>query len=425
MTGPAVTSAATRSIPAPAPVDGPLARPMPSARPDPAPAPRRYGRWIALVALSLLLHAIVFDLLPHWSLDSTDDINDAPLQVTLMPPIRPVDVPKVEPVAPAVPVPPKRPPSSRPRPRPPKTAPPVFVPESVDEVPQVQLTPPAGPPASIAPSSTASGASTSSSDALPAVAPASPPVQPAPVASAAPTVTATTPQSARLFYDVVSLDGRNAAPTHYYGVGTIDWSIADGRYRSDLQASYKALFIKIGILALHSEGGIGPAGLVPDRYTETPWRRAAVSTNFNRDERQSITFSASQASVPLVAGAQDRLSILFQIGGLLLANPGQGAAGGSIEVPVAGVRGDVERWIFQGLGIESLDTGIGSLSATHLRRTPRPGSNDRTIDVWIAQDAGGYPAKVLYTEPNGTTIEMLLDRIGRPVADAAAANAAP
>ena len=122
-------------------------------------------------------------------------------------------------------------------------------------------------------------------------------------------------------------------------------------------------------------------------------------------------FSASSASAPLVAGAQDRLSVLFQIGALLVADPAKASVDKTIEIPVAGVRGDVEAWRFEFRGTEPIETGAGTLSTTHLQRAPRPGTNDRTIDVWVAQSDGGYPARVLYTEPSGNTVMMTLDGI--------------
>ena len=361
-----------------------------SITPAPRRGARRYGRWIAVIGVSLLLHLAALDLLPHWTIDATDDdAAEAPLRATLMPPIEPV----VEPVEPS-PKPKAAAPSARRVPR--KAVEPVFVPDSITEpVPDVRVAAPAPKPAPApAPEPT-----------VPIANPPAPPPTP-------PVVAAVAPQSARLSYKVLSTDFRNAEPTHYYGVGAIDWAIADGRYRSDLRAALKILFIEVNVLALHSEGAVIASGLAPDRYTETPRKRAMVATSFNRDARQSITFSASQASVPLVAGVQDRLSLLFQIGALLLAGGQPSIAGTRIEMPVAGIRGEVETWTFESLGIESIEAGPGPLSTTHLRRSPKPGSNDRTIDVWVAQEAGGYPARVLYTEPNGNTIEMTLDTIG-------------
>lgn len=370
----------------------------PQRRMEPRRTRKGYGRWILIGVVSMLIHLGLLDALPTWTIESNEPEQSEVLRATLMPPIRATEMP-------VQPSPPPDAPVARPRSAPRKPSPPAFVPESTEAVPQVSVT---------TPSATGAAPAVVAAEPAPAPAPPAPPVpEPsAPASAATPVVPAIAPQSARLSYTVLSLDTKDAPPTTYYGVGTIDWSVADGRYHSELQASLKILFLKVGLLASHSEGALTPSGLAPDRYTETPRRRATVATNFNRDARQSITYSSSQASVPLMTGAQDRLSVLFQIGALLLADSAQGAAGGRFEIPVAGVRGDVERWIFESQGIESIETGAGSLSTIHLRRAARAGTNDRTIDVWIAQQDGGYPARVLYTEPNGTTIEMTLDGIG-------------
>jgi len=367
-----------------------------SDSPLPRPGPRRYGRWLAIVVASLLLHLAAFDLLPHWTVASTDEtVGNEPLRARLLPPI----TPDVQTPAPA-PLPEQKPI----RKAAPRRSTPEFVPESLEPVPEVRagLQSPGRAPSAPAVATPPA--------AVEAAAPA--PVTPPAPAPAPPPVAAVAPQSARLSYKVIYTDQKNANPIQYNGVGTIDWTIADGHYRSTLLATVPILFIKVDVLAAHSEGSVTSSGVAPDRYTESPRKRPTVATNFNRDARQSITFSATQASVPLVPGVQDRLSLLFQIGALLLANGQQAIAGGHIDMPVAGVRGDVENWTFESRGGESIETGSGPLSTTHLRRTPRSGSNDRTIDVWIAQSDGGYPARVLYTEPNGSTVEMLLEKIG-------------
>ena len=356
------------------------------------PLPRRHGRWIAIVIASLLLHLAAFDLLPRWSVSSTDDAPaQEPLRARLLPPIQP-DVATPIPVAPTAPTPARKAVA-------PSRLSPVFVPESLEPVPEVRAglqVPPRQTPF-----------------AAPTTPPTVEPIPPVPVGPPAPApVAAVAPQSARLSYKVVYTDRKNASPIQYNGVGTIDWTIADGHYRSALLATVPILFTSIDVLAAHSEGSVTPSGVAPDRYTESPRKRPTVATNFNRDARQSVTFSTTQASVPLVPGVQDRLSLLFQIGALLLANGQQSPAGGHIDMPVAGVRGDVETWTFESQGVESIVAGPGPLSTTHLRRTPRPGSNDRIIDVWIAQADGGYPARVMYTEPNGSTVEMTLEKIG-------------
>ncbi|MEO8935331.1 MAG: DUF3108 domain-containing protein [Burkholderiaceae bacterium] len=357
-----------------------------------------------IVVVSLLVHLALLDALPHWTLEAGDPPqSDEPLRVTLMPAIRPAEIPQQEPPTPRAAEPVAR---SAPHRR--KVAPAPFIPESAEPVPEVIVSSTAAPPAAQPQPQPPVSAPTPAPTPTPNP---EPPVAPPPTT---PQVPAVAPASAQLLYKVASVDTKNADPTHFYGIGSIDWTIDDGHYRSDLKATLQMLFIRIDVLALHSEGAITPAGLAPDRYTETPRKRATVATSFNRDARQSVTFSSSQSSVPLVAGVQDRLSVLFQIGGLLLANAEQGAAGGHIQIPVAGIRGEVENWTFASQGVEAIETGAGPLSTTHLRRSPKPGSNDRTIDVWIAQQNGGYPARVLYTEPNGSTVEMTLDSIAAP-----------
>jgi hypothetical protein len=362
----------------------------------------RPWRWAAIVALSLLIHVVAIDVLPQWTLAVSDqDSNDQPLRAILLPPAAPVAPP--EPPAPAR--------SQTSKPAHPAHAPktqrfarlPDFVPESLDEtIAQVDLTA-QGAQLRAAPGPTASKANGASDDAKP--------VEPTGAPSPAPEPEALAPATARLVYKVTAVEKKGANPVSYYGVGAIEWSSADGRYRGDLKAAVDFLLFKVNVLASHSEGAITSAGLAPDRYTETPRKRSTLATNFNRDARQSISFSASAATLPLVAGAQDRLSVLFQIGALLRANANLAAPGGHIDIPVAGVRGDVDTWVFETQGTATIEVGAGSLSTAHLRRVPKPGSNDKIIDIWIAHADGGYPARVLYTEPDGSTIEMTLEKI--------------
>lgn len=354
------------------------------ARPAAVTRPRRYARWLGIALLSLLIHLCLIDALPHWTIEATDEPNTEPLRATLMPLVPPVEAPR--PVQPPTPAP-KPKPSARVRST---TAP---------AAPSTEASTP------IEPESTEPAIPVTASAAPPPQAPAPEP----PAASPAPPPATTPPQSARLDYKVISSNVKEANPI--YGHGTITWAIADGRYATDLQAAANVFVFRFDVLASHSEGSVGAGGLAPDRYLESPRKRATVATNFNRDARQSISFSASSANVPLLAGTQDRLSVLFQIGALLLADPQKTAAGTEIEIPVAGTRGEVEQWRFDVRGNEAIDTGVGALSTTHLQRTPRPGTNDRTIDVWVAQSDGGYPARVLYTEPSGNTVMMTLDKI--------------
>ena len=372
--------------------------------------PRRYGRWIAIAAISALIHLAAFDALPHWTIRADDGgANEAPLRATLMPAMRTPEATAIEPPQPA---------PTAVSPRPAKSAPtkPKAVPTARRAMPAVDRpeVPVLHVQADSASVSDAREATASSAPVAAAPSTAPPAAPPAPVQTAvappgAPAPQLDPPGSARLDYQVVSQNIKDSNPI--YGKGTITWAYADGRYATDLTAAADVFLFRIDVLSSRSEGLVGRDGLEPDRYTESPRKRATVATNFNRDARRSVTFSASSVSAPLLPGTQDRLSVLFQIGALLLAEQRSGVATTALDIPVAGVRGDVEQWRFEARGMETIETGAGPLSTTHLQRTPRPGTNDRTIDVWVAQSDGGYPARVLYTEPNGSTVMMTLDRI--------------
>ena len=374
-----------------------------------SPAPRIGGRhpwrWAAIIAFSLLIHVVALDALPQWALEPADpDANNQPLRAIILPPA-PTPA-SLEPPPPAASPRVRQPVRAQPQaPRAPRLARlPEFVPESLDEVvPNIDV-------------SSNRGASTSTRNPASPV-PGNPPATRAAAAdvpeqpASPPQPDAIAPVSARLDYKVVAVERKNAEPVSYYGVGAIFWASRDGSYQAELKAAVDFLLFKVNVLASHSEGTVTTAGLAPDRYTETPRKRSTVATSFNRDARQSISFSSSATTVPLMPGSQDRLSVLFQIGALLRANPNLAAMGGHIDIPVAGVRGEVETWVFETQGIDTITVGPGSLSTAHLRRVGKPGSNDKTVDIWIAYADGGYPARVLYTEPNGSTVEMTLEKI--------------
>lgn len=260
---------------------------------------------------------------------------------------------------------------------------------------------------------------------LPVAAPAPPPPPPVPPPEpAVPTALApvlpkaSPPAPARLRYEVIATDTRTSPPTQTLGKGNVNWSSSGSQYQLDLVASVNLLFFSLDVLASHSEGSIDEHGLAPLRYTETPRRRPAVSTNFNRDPASplvnTITFSAATNSYPLVSAAQDRLSVIFQLAALLRTNPAMAVEGRQITLFVAGVRGDAEHWNFQVVGRETVSAGGTSLNTLRLQRLARTGSNDRSLDIWFGLDAlsgtgsGPYPAQIRYTETNGNRIDLIL-----------------
>jgi hypothetical protein len=174
--------------------------------------------------------------------------------------------------------------------------------------------------------------------------------------------------------------------------GELVWLQDGSRY--DGRLTLKAVFFTL--LNWHSTGKIGPSGLEPERYSES--RKAEVASHFVRDQGQ-IVFSNNAPSVPLLAGAQDRMSVMMQLGGLLAASPGRYPAGTKISIQTVGVRdGDV--WVFVVGDEEKLTLPAGEFTARKLTRTPRR-DFDRKLELWLAPQYGYLPVRIRQTETNG------------------------
>lgn len=209
------------------------------------------------------------------------------------------------------------------------------------------------------------------------------------------------PPSAVLSYDVQAMRQDQTL----YGSGKLSWQSEGDRYVAGGEA--KAIFITW--LSFRSEGMIDEFGVAPVIYTEKGFNKSATNTHFHR-ERNTISFSASEASYPRKGGEQDRTSIIWQLVGIGRGDGAKFRPGGEFNVFVAGVR-DGEAWRIQIIGQEAIETGAGRLDTWHVARAPQPGSYDRKIDIWLAPKQEWYPVRVRYTEKNGDYIDMSLSSI--------------
>ncbi|MDP9897654.1 hypothetical protein J2W32_006774 [Variovorax boronicumulans] len=307
------------------------------------------------------------------------------------------------PAAAAAPVEAKPPPPAKPR-RPRAPTPPKPQPKPFPE-PDASTQPTPETPDLTTQAATDSGATSSES---PASAPAAP--EPAPAAAAgtgsgtpggttaagseaAGTIAGTQalriPGSVTLDFEATGQTG--ASPQR--GVfGELVWLQDGSRY--DGRLTLKAVFFTL--LNWHSTGKIGPSGLEPERYSES--RKAEVASHFVRDQGQ-IIFSNNAPPVPLKPGAQDRMSVMMQLGGLLAASPERYPAGTRISVQTVGVRdGDV--WVFVVGDEEKLQLPAGEYTARKLTRTPRK-EFDRKLELWLAPRYGYLPVRIKQTEANG------------------------
>ena len=350
-----------------------------------------------VLLVSLLIHLALFGALP--SLPRWQSADDEPILATIVTP--PEAAPQVRPPTPMVPLP--RPHLERlvrtiePHPEVAQIA------AEAVPVPVINSDSGANPVASGdgAGGAVGSAAAPPAGDASAVPPPALLPVVPAPPAAR--------PIDAVLEYRVTALDPKKPDQS-LVGGGTLSFHSDADHYRATLDAHIQALFFSLTALTSESQGEVGSDGLEPQQYSEKTRNKPSSTATFKRDANGSSLISFSQgADVPNAApGVQDRLTILLQVGALMQVDRTLKKAGARFSIPVAGLKGNVDVWNFAVQGLEAVATDTGTLDGWHVSRVLRPGSNDRGVEIWVSNKTPSIPLRVRYSEPDGSTIDLLL-----------------
>jgi len=207
--------------------------------------------------------------------------------------------------------------------------------------------------------------------------------------------------SARLDYRMTG----SAKGLTYHAKGELLWENAGGHYSARM--TVKALFI--GSRIMGSTGQVGAQGLSPTRFSDKS--RTEVAAHFEADKGQ-ISFSANTPTVPWVQGAQDRVSVFLQLGGMLAGNPAGFAAGSSISTLTVGPRG-ADNWTFVVEGPELLALPYGETATLKLSRQPRR-EYDQKVEIWFAPALGYLPVRSKITQANGDFVDQELSELTHP-----------
>jgi len=216
----------------------------------------------------------------------------------------------------------------------------------------------------------------------------------------------TAPPSGKMHMKVVRISP-NMNPV--YGLGEISWQAQDGQYQMQVQASLDLLFTSLNLYKLQSEGNLSANGIQPKRMSETRRGRSETATHFDYDANQ-LSFSSSNKNTELSKGAQDRATIFMQLAGLGIASPEQFQPGRQISVQVAEDR-DANQFIFVVIGQEEIDTALGKIMTWHVKRPPRTGLYNSTLELWFAPAYQWYPVQIRNTETNGAVTTQTVSKI--------------
>lgn len=216
----------------------------------------------------------------------------------------------------------------------------------------------------------------------------------------------TAPPSGKMNMKVVRISP-NMNPV--YGLGEISWQAQDGQYQMQVQASLDLLFTSLNLYKLQSEGNLSANGIQPKRMNETRRGRSETATHFDYDANQ-LSFSSSNKNTELSKGAQDRATIFMQLAGLGIASPEQFQPGRQISVQVAEDR-DANQFIFVVIGQEEIETPLGKVMTWHVKRPPRTGLYNSTLELWFAPAYQWYPVQIRNTETNGAVTTQTVSKI--------------
>ena len=207
----------------------------------------------------------------------------------------------------------------------------------------------------------------------------------------------TAPQTTQQIYEVAFTINGNTN----YGKAELDWQPDGGSYKLRMVASY----FGIDVFEQHSDGLSNATGLQPTRFSDKRYRRSEVATHFNH-ELGKITFSTNAPEAPLLAGAQDRLSVILQLAGLFTADPARYATGSTVTMQVANDK-LAEPWVFAVENLETLNLEQGQSIARKVTRNPRR-EFDQKVELWFATEHNYAPVRFRFTETNGDYIDAIL-----------------
>ena len=209
------------------------------------------------------------------------------------------------------------------------------------------------------------------------------------------------PPPARLSFDVSG----QAKRFNYHASAELLWQ-HDGRHYA-LRQQIKAFLV--GTRAQTSSGQVTAAGLVPQRFTDLGRSEKSAELDFAAGQAR---FTPAAAPAAIGPGAQDRLSVFFQLAALVAAAPERYPPGSEIGFTTVGSN-DAERWTFRVHDSETLELPVGAVPALRIERLPRH-AGDQQGTLWLAPGLGYLPARIRLTQANGDFADLRLQAHAAP-----------
>jgi hypothetical protein len=180
------------------------------------------------------------------------------------------------------------------------------------------------------------------------------------------------------------------------GRAELTWQHDGRRYEARLESDGEGLPRR----SQQSAGLITPQGLAPERFSERT--RHQEVAHFER-EAERLVFSVNRPPAVLLPGAQDRLSLLLQLGARIAASPQAYRTGTQIAVQTVTTR-EALVWRFRVEGTQELQLPGGYQASLRLVRLPEAPFEPK-IELWLAPALDYAPARMRLTQHTGDWLE--------------------
>jgi hypothetical protein len=280
-------------------------------------------------------------------------------------------------------------------------------------------------------SSPALAAASPASDAASAAAPTA-----LAASAAASTALAAASPASNAASDAASGPGRSILPARGPSAEPFDWPAStrvtynlSGNYRGEMTGSAQVEWIRVGQkYEVHLDFLVGPdfAPIIRRRMTSTGELTADGLTPTRYDEetdvafqkRRRVTLRFEGGDIWLAngdrherwRGVQDTASQFVQLTYLFTVQPDLLKVGNTIEVPLALAR-SVNRWLYDVIDEQVLQTPFGPLPAVHLRprrAIAKPG--DLTAEIWFSPQLRYLPVRIRVEQDPQTWADLVIAR---------------
>jgi hypothetical protein len=174
----------------------------------------------------------------------------------------------------------------------------------------------------------------------------------------------------------------------------LDWLPQGTRY----EAAQEVQIPIVGIRRQSSVGSLSAHGLQPEIFMDRG--RKESSATFDPQAGQ-IVFSRGNPAASWAAGTQDRISVFFQVAGMLAAAPKSYPAGTQITVQAAST-GHVSPWTFTVRDMETLQLPAGRIAALKLEHSSESHQADGIRSaLWLAPSLQYLPVRIRMVEDDG------------------------